>query len=56
MLDYFSGDWDVHSEYGILTHGQNSPKSEKPNGVNLLAEPWRSFRDSCLLTAEVVPN
>ena len=22
MLVYFSGDWDVHWGYGILTHGQ----------------------------------
>ena len=21
MLDYFSGDWDVHWGYGLLTHG-----------------------------------
>ena len=22
MLVYFSGDWDVHWGYGLLTHGQ----------------------------------
>ena len=25
ILVHFSGDWDVHSGYGVLTHGQISP-------------------------------
>ena len=24
ILVYFSGDWDVHWGYGVLTHGQGS--------------------------------
>ena len=30
ILVYFSGDWDVHVGYGVLTHGQILQSQETP--------------------------
>ena len=34
ILVYFGGDWDVHWEYGVLTHGQIAVD------IRLLLETW----------------
>ena len=42
---YFSGDWDIHCGYGLLTHGTSQGAKRRANPVVSFAQAWNSAWD-----------